>query len=73
MRQRAEWHQLEPLKGELRGLAVLDLGCGYGWHCKYAAEHGAAEVVGIDASERMIAAALEKNSGTRIRYEVCGP
>lgn len=36
-----EWHQLKPLFPPLRGKKVLDLGCGYGWHCKYAAEQGA--------------------------------
>ena len=30
------------------GKPVLDLGCGYGWHCIYAAEHGAAAVTGMD-------------------------
>lgn len=67
-----EWHQLEPLFPELRGAAVLDLGCGYGWHCQYAAEHGAAEVVGIDLSRRMIAEAGQRNAAPKIRYEVCG-
>ena len=52
-----EWHQLQPLFPLLEGKAVLDLGCGYGWHCKYAAEQGAAEVLGIDLSHRMIAEA----------------
>ena len=28
-----EWHQLEPIFPELFGKVVLDLGCGYGWHC----------------------------------------
>ena len=27
---------------------MLDLGCGYGWHCGYAAAHGAAGVLGTD-------------------------
>lgn len=65
-----EWHQLEPLFPELRGAAVLDLGCGYGWHCKYAAEHGAAEVLGLDGSRRMVEEAKRLNAGPRIRYEV---
>ena len=43
-----EWHQLQRLMPELRGKRVLDLGCGYGWHCKYATDQGAAEVLGID-------------------------
>ena len=48
-----EWRQLEPMFPEMSGKAVLDLGCGYGWHCKYAAERGAASVLGIDQSARM--------------------
>ena len=67
-----EWHQLEPLFPDLRGAAVLDLGCGYGWHCKYALDRGAAEVVGIDGSERMIAEARRRNAGANIRYQLCG-
>ena len=49
-----EWRQLKTLFPDLRGASVLDLGCGYGWHCQYAADHGAAEALGIDASGRMI-------------------
>ncbi len=52
-----EWHQLQPLFPPLEGMAVLDLGCGYGWHCKYAADHGAAQVLGIALSEKMLAQA----------------
>ena len=28
-----EWLRLKPLFPSLDGMAVLDLGCGYGWHC----------------------------------------
>lgn len=65
-----EWRQLEPLFPELRGKAVLDLGCGYGWHCKYAADRGAEAVLGLDASRRMIAEAKARNAHPRVRYEV---
>lgn len=67
-----EWRQLEPLFPALQGAAVLDLGCGYGWHCQYAAEQGAAEVLGIDASERMIAEAQRRCAHPRVRYQVQG-
>lgn len=67
-----EWHQLQHLFPELQGKSVLDLGCGYGWHCKYAAQMGASEILGIDSSEKMIAAAMNKNPDARIRYELCG-
>jgi SAM-dependent methyltransferase len=64
-----EWKTLEAMLPDFRGKRVLDLGCGFGWHCQYAIEHGAAEVVGIDLSERMLAVAREKTSET-IHY-VC--
>ena len=67
-----EWHQLEPLFPELAGKTVLDLGCGYGWHCKFAADRGAAGVLGIDQSERMIAEAKRRNGAEVIEYRVCG-
>ncbi|MBR3174687.1 MAG: class I SAM-dependent methyltransferase [Oscillospiraceae bacterium] len=66
-----EWHQLEKLFPDVNGKIVLDLGCGYGWHSKYCAEHGAASVLGIDASERMIAEARERNSDPAIAYKIC--
>lgn len=43
-----EWHQLKPLFPSLEGKSVLDLGCGYGWHCKFAEEQGATKILGID-------------------------
>ena len=47
-----EWDALKRMLPALKGRRVLDLGCGYGWHCIYAAQHGAAEVTGIDLSEK---------------------
>jgi len=66
-----EWHQLKKLIPDAAGLDVLDIGCGYGWHCKYAAENGARNVVGIDMSERMIAEAKRRNGDERITYRLC--
>ena len=67
-----EWHQLKPLFPLLQGKRVLDLGCGYGWHCKFAAEQGAAQILGLDISEKMIAKAREKNRAKQIEYRLCG-
>lgn len=67
-----EWRQLKSLFPNLSGKRVLDLGCGYGWHCKYAVECGADSVLGIDLSEKMIETAKEKNSDEKIEYCVCG-
>ncbi len=72
LRAAGEWHQLKPLFPPLEGKRVLDLGCGYGWHCKFAAEQGAAQVLGIDLSRRMIEAANLRSSGEGIEYRVCG-
>lgn len=63
-----EWHILESMLPDFRGKRVLDLGCGFGWHCRYAAEHGASEVVGIDLSQRMIDVARQRNNLPSIEY-----
>lgn len=49
-----EWPVFRGLLPSLVGSRVLDLGCGYGWHCRYAAEQGAVKVVGVDSSQRML-------------------
>lgn len=67
-----EWHQLRPLFPPLAGKRVLDLGCGYGWHCKFAAEQGASAVLGIDLSEKMLDEARRRNSDDKIHYQICG-
>ena len=67
-----ECHQLRPLFPPLERKSVLDLGCGYGWHCKFAEEQGGARILGIDLSGRMIAEAKRRNSGAKITYRVCG-
>ena len=66
-----EWKQLKPLFPPLHGKNVLDLGCGYGWHCKFSAEQGASRVLGIDMSEKMIAEAQKRNSWNKITYRIC--
>nr|WP_269141875.1 class I SAM-dependent methyltransferase [Lientehia hominis] len=63
-----EWETLEPLLPDFRGRRVLDLGCGYGWHCIYAMEHGASSVTGIDLSEKMLEVARKKTASSQVRY-----
>lgn len=72
LKSAGEWHQLKPMFPPLEGQDVLDLGCGYGWHSKYAAEQGAKRVLGIDLSEKMIAEAKRRNPAPNVTYEVCG-
>ena len=57
-----EWPELEKLLPDFAGRRVLDLGCGYGWHCRYARDRGAASVLGVDLSERMLAEARARGS-----------
>lgn len=64
-----EWSELQKLLPDFQDKAVLDLGCGYGWHCKYAAEHGAASVLGIDISQKMLETAARRNSHKKIQYQ----
>lgn len=45
-----EWYELQKLLPDFTDTRVLDLGCGYGWHCAYAAQHGARYVLGTDLS-----------------------
>lgn len=62
-----EWKTLEKMLPSFKGKRILDLGCGFGWHCHYAIEHGAASVIGVDISEKMLAVAKEKTS-KKIKY-----
>jgi ubiquinone/menaquinone biosynthesis C-methylase UbiE len=64
-----EWLELKKMFPDFRGKRVLDLGCGFGWHCIYAAEQGAAHIVGIDISEKMLKVAKEKTIYPNIKYQ----
>jgi SAM-dependent methyltransferase len=63
-----EWSNLRALLPDLRGLAVLDLGCGFGWFCRWARQQGAARVLGIDVSEKMLAQAAAVTPDAAITY-----
>jgi SAM-dependent methyltransferase len=63
-----EWPVLRAMLPALRDKRVLDLGCGFGWHCKYAREQQARSVVGVDLSEKMLAYARENNNDSAIEY-----
>jgi SAM-dependent methyltransferase len=64
----AEWPALQAMLPEMRGRKVLDLGCGFGWFCRWARAQGAESVLGIDVSERMLARASETTPDTAIGY-----
>ncbi|MBP5553672.1 MAG: class I SAM-dependent methyltransferase [Lachnospiraceae bacterium] len=63
-----EMPALFSLLPELKGKRVLDLGCGFGEHCKKFVEMGAEKVVGIDISEKMLEVAKQENSDEKIEY-----
>ncbi len=65
-----EWETLRAMLPDFTGRRVLDLGCGYGWHCAWAADHGAASVLGTDISQKMLDAAREKNGREAVEYRL---
>jgi cyclopropane fatty-acyl-phospholipid synthase-like methyltransferase len=40
-----EWHELRKMLPDFQGKRVLDLGCGFGWHCRFAEENGVESVI----------------------------
>jgi len=63
-----EWPALRALLPDLRRRKVLDLGCGFGWFCRWAREQGANHVVGVDVSEKMLARAGAASADPAITY-----
>ena len=64
----AEWPSLRALLPDLRGRKVIDLGCGFGWFCRWARESGAARVLGFDVSEKMLQRATATTTDPAITY-----
>lgn len=67
-----EEYTLFKLLGDLEGKKILDLGCGEGVYTRKIKQRGAAEVVGVDISPRMIelAQAQERNWSLGCQYKV---
>ncbi|ESY80626.1 SAM-dependent methyltransferase [Mesorhizobium sp. LNHC221B00] len=65
----AEWPALRAMLPEIGGLRVVDLGCGFGWFCRWAHENGAREILGLDLSEKMLARARAAGPDTGITYK----
>jgi len=61
-----EHSDLLALLPEMDGRRVLDLGCGTGQLARHLATLGAAEVVGLDVSERMLALARAEWAHLRV-------
>jgi SAM-dependent methyltransferase len=66
----AEWPSIRAMLPEMRGLRVVDLGCGFGWFCVWARTAGAARVLGLDVSENMLARARATAADSAVTYEI---
>ncbi len=65
-----EWPTLRAMMPDLSGRRVIDLGCGFGWFCRWARQQGsAAHVLGLDVSEKMLARARAETDDPAIIYE----
>jgi 2-polyprenyl-3-methyl-5-hydroxy-6-metoxy-1,4-benzoquinol methylase len=53
----AEWPAIRSMLPDLKGMDIIDLGCGFGWFSRWAIDQGATHVFGIDVSENMLAQA----------------
>jgi SAM-dependent methyltransferase len=66
----SEWPALQKMLPPLEGLRVLDLGCGFGAFVRWAREMGAAHVLGVDLSEKMLARAQAQTQDPGITYRL---
>ena len=65
----AEWPLLRSMLPKMTGRRVVDLGCGFGWFSRWADEHGAASVVGIDVSTKMLERARSDTTSATVDYQ----
>jgi len=66
-----EWTAFRALLPDVQDKRLLDLGCGFGWHCRYAQEQGARKIIGIDLSEKMLERARATTHTPDIEYRRC--
>ncbi len=64
-----EYPSFMALLPEVAGRRVLDLGCGAGRLARHLAERGAAEVIGVDLSERMLEVARAECRHSRLTFQ----
>lgn len=65
-----EWPAVRALLPSLAGKRVVDLGCGFGWFARWARGQGAASVLALDLSERMIAGAKALTDDAAITFDI---
>ena len=61
-----EWPTIQAMLPALQGKNILDLGCGYGWFCRYARDNHAASVVGLDISQKMLTRVMASSISVKI-------
>ena len=59
---------IKPLLPDLKDKTVLDMGCGFGFSCVAFRKNGAAKVIGIDISEKMLEAARAQNTDDNLQF-----
>lgn len=59
------------MPGCVSGIHILDLGCGFGDFAREARARGAAAVLGIDVSQRMLEVARSQTHDPSIEYRCC--
>lgn len=64
-----EWPAVRAMIPNLAGKRVVDFGCGFGWFARWASEHGAHSVFGLDRSEKMLARATADTHDSVIEYK----
>ncbi len=64
----AEWPVLRAMIPEIEGQRVVDLGCGFGWFSRWAQERGAASVLGVDVSTKMLERAVADTASASVEY-----
>ncbi|UWF59065.1 class I SAM-dependent methyltransferase [Brucella sp. 2716] len=63
-----EWPLVRSLLPDLTGRDIADLGCGFGWFCRFAREQGAASVTGYDLSQNMLERARRDTQDDAVCY-----
>ncbi|TKT80404.1 class I SAM-dependent methyltransferase [Aquamicrobium sp. LC103] len=66
----AEWPAIRAILPDMKDKRVVDLGCGFGWFCRWARRRGAAHVLGLDLSENMIARARTDTDDPAVEYAI---
>jgi SAM-dependent methyltransferase len=65
-----EWPVIRAMLPDVRGKRVVDLGCGFGWMSRWMREQGAAAVLGLDVSQKMIERAKADTVDDAITYRI---